>query len=222
MDMTVCSPEALVKRLASFCSPADFMRIQKESDQVPQDVFLSQSRWNPLQEAWAAAKFSLCLEHRLNSLKLRLVPSEFPDFELECCGQALPFEITMVPGPEKKMGKEAQERQKKLDQYKVDGDAKKLITPVDFDKAQRGTDCGPAWISAGIKLKADKRYSPPPHLLVYANFSAEELVLQEVQDLCQAYAQSFPSIWVLSSDGRHCLQLFDSPVFGQTDLCWFP
>lgn len=215
--MTCSNSEELAARLSTYSEPSDFMDIFAESDNVPSQEFLSNGRWNPIQEAWVAVHLALHLEHTLgHGICLKLASGDFPDFYLKYKEEELPFEITMVVPPGREMGREAKEDAEGQRKFEETGDSQELS--YRSYRPAKGSREGPGWIAKGLLKKKNKQYDPPPHLLVYANFDSHGIEPTELKKRCNAFETAFPSIWVLHN--KDCLQVFDLPVFGETDSMW--
>lgn len=146
-----------------------------------------------------------------------MVEDRFPDFELKIGGQVLSFEITMVTRPDRKMGKEAQARERAIEEFKETGDSSRL--PRKPYRPGLGEEEGPAWVAEGVAKKVAKGYAPKPHLLVYANFDANDLDPQDLMHRCEAYSQSFASIWIIHAE--RSLLLYASEHFGCQAGEWY-
>lgn len=208
-------PKTIVAKLETFLSPEDFMQIQSESDKVSQGSYLSQGQWCPVREAWVAGSFAQRIGKMCGPIEVRMVAERFPDFELRLNGQVLPFEITMVTTPGRRMGDEAIAREEAIANATKKGESARFPVGSYAD----GEQLGPTWVAEGVARKADKRYDPRPHLLVNANFNASDLDPQELRRRCQPYTSHFHSVWVLHA-GR-CLLLSPSDSLGCQTGRWY-
>lgn len=196
----------LVNQLSQFNRPSDFIAIVRKSARVPNERFFNDPAFKPLQEAWAAGHFALGLEQVYPLIEVQLDPDRFPDFHLRIRGSEYEFEFTTADKPEREIGREYKDRKNNP------------LKPGSRYEPGRGQDEGPVWIADAVKKKYEKRYSRHPHLLVYANFDAESLDPSAVAGFCHPWSSSFKSIWVLWA--YQYLQLYDSDVFGKTDMIW--
>ena len=194
-----------IPRLTKFQRPAGFLKIVQETASVPNDRFFIDPAYRPLLEAWVAGHFALGLESLFGSAEVRLDSDHFPDFRVRVKGREHGFELTTAEKPERRRDREYKERK----------DNPLLLTP---HQPARGRAEGPLWVADGVRKKYDKHYNPSPHLLVYANFEADELEPAETADACRQLSASFKSIWVLWA--YRFVQLFDSEEFRAADLSW--
>lgn len=216
--MTVSiDPNAVLLGLTDFLPVEPFMANQMVSDGVGNGSYLSRTEWNPAREAWVAGTFGRCLDKVCGPLELRMVDDQFPDFEMKVAARVFQFEVTMVTQPGRKMGKEAQQAEKALEEYKATQNPG--VLPVKPYQPGLGEQMGPSWIAEAVARKARKGYQPQPHLLVYANFSANDLRTHDLQLCCQAYSNSFASLWVLH--GKRCKLLYSSPDFSCRVGIWY-
>jgi hypothetical protein len=180
-------------------SPRDFLNLSKKlSASIPNAQYFNKSECKPYQEAWVFGHFAHGLLQFYEGIKIQLVVPQFPDVELIIDGKVYEFEITVADKPERKIG----------DVYKNPKDKQRY-------EPERGRQEGPSWIVNAVGKKYEKRYSPPPHLLVYANFEASLLDISSIKKLCEPYINSFPSIWILWE--YKFVKIHDSGIFKKVD-----
>lgn len=136
-------------------------------------------------------------------VKLEDEEHRFPDFRLCVDGSEVQFELTSVDRRGRRRGFE--HRQRAADPL--------LLTPY---RPAEGDQEGPGWIAEAVHRKAQKRYAAKPHLLVYANFDANDLDLRRCLNLCQEVCDRFLSVWILWA--MHISKIYDECSFAETEF----
>jgi len=186
--------------------PAELLvSVRDHNEHVPSELLFTRPELKPLLEAHAAARFAAIRGQDLQC-SIRLATERFPDFELRIQHQLQQFELTEADHDGRKRGDEYREAAKR----KVAGlqPDVELISPDDEERDALSA------IARAIERKAAKRYAPPPpHLLVYVNFSLfRELRLKrlDVLQLVEPWTGRFASIWLLW--GANALRCWPNPA----------
>jgi hypothetical protein len=113
-------------------------------------------------------------------------PPEAPsdaDFHLRVGAGAFPFQTVEVQRAGRRRGEEYRQP----------------TTLMPYRPAAEGAD-GPGWIRGAVQKKVDKRYSTARRLnvLVYADFTAEQLEWPTVAHELQRFRDEFASLWVIT------------------------
>lgn len=173
----------------SFITPTELLNeFTEETLKCRDDRFFNDPRFQKVREKWVAATLGLALVGLGKSVKVRIVEEkkDEADFELLVEARVLRFQITEVQVPKRERGRE----------YKQRLTDSSVLVPY---KPQRGMQEGPNWIAWGVKKKFDKKYSEKPHLVVYANFEAEDLDVSQVLRQSKPYKHAFRSLWVVQN-----------------------
>ena len=197
------------KELSEFQEPLRlYKKVIPEALQIPDDIFFSRSNetYQKYREAWYASLFGRGFFSLVNPCKLRIcINEEFPDFQMRVGGHVYDFEHTEVNFRGRKRGLEYIEREK--DPFRGFP-----VKPANIEEAAE-------WICGAVKVKTDKRYSTPPHLLVCVNFEVRTRVdLKRVRELCAPHRSEFKSIWLLWKVS--IAQVFASNEFGTVCEGW--
>ncbi len=152
---------------------------------IPQDEFFCDSAYQPVREAIATAEFAMRRPwNRDWQVRPVLRREQFPDAELRCGNDVRPFEVVEADRENRRRCEEYRTTKGKPDRfehYDPDKEARKA-----FDEIERV-----------VRLKAAKRYSPRPNLLVYVNLSAGEPTSLYAWGLTEQFGESFQSAWLL-------------------------
>lgn len=174
--------------------------------------------FNNFIEVWTAIKVASILEARAGNVKVKSLPQKNnADAKISINDHEFDFQITQVMEEGRKRDKEYKEKR----QERINGIpfTPKLVGDL-FDA---GEAHGADWIKNAVFRKVEKKYSPRPSLVVYANFlfEPENLDPQAIRRECQPYQEEFDSMWVITD--KHYLLLFDnhdSHVFGPISTEW--
>ena len=179
-------PEQSIAALHLYQGPATFLAEVEKFQAVPDERFFNEDRFKKVREAWIAGRCARALETAERPVEVRLVGGQqrFPDFQLRFDGHEHEFEVVTVGKPNRKLGQE----------YKRRAHDNLLLTPYRPGLGQRR---GPCWVAVAIHRKARKHYGTRPHLLVYANFEANELDLELIATAARPSIEQFLSVWVL-------------------------
>ena len=185
----MCSPfdaEQSIASLQRYQSADAFLAEVEKFRTVTDERFFNDNRYKKVQEAWIAGHCARALETLERPVQVRLVADRerFPDFQMQIDGREHEFEVVTVMKPNRKLGQE----------YKRRAHEKLLLTPY---RPALGERRGPCWVAVAIHRKARKHYGTRPHLLIYANFEANELDLKHVAAAAGAAMEQFLSVWVL-------------------------
>lgn len=165
---------------------------------TPEDEFFCDSVYQPVREAIAAAEFATRRPWN-RDWQVRPVPrgGRFPDAELRCEDDVRPFEVVEAD----------MENRRRCDEYRAaKGKPARLEHYDPDDEARQALD----EIARVVRLKAAKRYSPKPNLLVYVNLSAGEPTSLYAWGLSEQFEESFESAWLLWQSGT--FRLWPNPA----------
>ena len=138
---------------------------------------------------WVAGKLGQVFENKYASVRILMTEEQDSETDFELLlddDKPLRFQVTELLDPDRKRGDEYKERAKGGEFLQPYGPA-------------RGMQEGPDWIASAVKNKSNKNYDPKPHLVVYANFHAEDLDKSDISCRCRPYKDRFPSFWVLQN-----------------------
>jgi len=170
----------------------DFLPVVHEhNSKVTGDDFFNRAELQPLREAYAAGLFTWILGER-HKVRVKLDSDRFPDFQLECDGKVLPFELVEAYRPGERRGAEYKEAAKR----KAAG-LPELVEA--FDPIEDEKKAAPE-IAKAIEKKASKHYGSAPYLLVYVNFwlfDKPQMTLEDFGALAKPWSDKFPEIWLL-------------------------
>ncbi len=164
----------------------------------PDDEFFCDSVYQPVREAIAAAEFATRRPWN-RDWQVRPVPRDdrFPDAELRCDDDVRPFEVVEAD----------MENRRRCDEYRAAKGKPHQLEHYDPDEeARQALD----EIVRVVRLKAAKRYSPKPNLLVYVNLSAGEPTSLYAWGLSEQFGESFQSAWLLWQSGT--FRLWPNPA----------
>ncbi len=173
---------------AQFFTPRELLdQFVKETSNIPSGTLFRDPAYQKQRERWIAAQLGLGLGKMGIDVLIRPndEQKDETDFELKLDG-ILRFQATEVQKPGRKRG----------DDYKAR--AEKPLRPEPYEP-QRGMQEGPDWIASAIEKKAKKHYASKPHLIVYANFDADDLDKKAIVRKCQPYEGKFLSLWILQN-----------------------
>ncbi len=165
---------------------------------TPKDEFFCDPAFQPVREAIAAAEFATRRPWN-RDWQVRPVPRDerFPDAELRCGKDVRPFEVVEAD----------METRRRCDEYRAAKDKPDQFKHYDPDEeVKRAFD----EIDRVVRLKAAKRYSPKPNLLVYVNLSAGEPTSLYAWGLSEQFGESFQSAWLLWQSGT--FRLWPNPA----------
>jgi hypothetical protein len=155
---------------------------------VPDYEFFGSSAYQPVRESINAAEFATRRPWN-RDWEVRPVPQSehFPDVQLRCGDDVRSFEIAEADRTDRRRGLEYWLKQNKRDR----------LTHYD-----PGEEARIALVEIGrvLKQKANKRYRPKPHILVYVNLSGAsgcEPTTLYADGLAQLYGDCFESAWLL-------------------------
>jgi len=137
-----------------------------------------------LRDAWIASEFG----SQRNAEKVRLVPDNWPDFELQASGHLEAFEAVEADDPARRRGLEYRQG---IDEVEDD--------PVE-DWIARAAQA-PTWLEAACQKKAGKRYSERANLVILLNLSEYGIRQAEVEGCLKSATKTvksaFETVWVL-------------------------
>ncbi len=120
-------------------------------------------------------------------MTIRIVPDNWPDFELLVGGRVEAFEAVEADDPERRRGVEYRE----------------CIGEVEDDPVEdwiARAEQAPAWLEAACRKKAGKRYSGRANLIIYLNLSEYGIRQAEVEacfpSATEAVKDAFEAAWV--------------------------
>lgn len=104
------------------------------------------------------------------------------DFFLRAGGLTFPFQMVEA----------MEDGRRRSDEYRKPG-----LTPY---QPERGATEGPGWLETAVQGKLKKRYAGASnlHLLVYANFTAQNLQFADVARRLERFHDEFASVWVMA------------------------
>ena len=178
--------------------------LETQAENVSSSDFIRKPQHKPLKETWCAIQFGLGYEKHIAACWLRLNAEENSDtdFVLKTrTGQFL-FQTTIADVPGRRMGED----------HKPGPDGSLPTRPYE---PERGRIEGPKWIADAVKEKVEKKYSNSRdlNLLVYANFTAQQMDYQAVCDEVEEYKSNFLSIWVITN--HQICSLTTTPELGE-------
>ena len=175
---------------------ADFAH--KIRNVTPEDEFFCDPGYRKVREAINASDFAQRRPWNQDWL-LRLVPERerFPDFELKSGEDTRSFEIVEAD----------RATRRRCDEYRAAKEFPSQLEHCDPDEEAAGALDG---IERVVKQKADKRYNPKPHLLVYVNLEGGEPTSLYAAALHDQFGDSFLSAWLLW--GRGTFRLWPNPA----------
>lgn len=169
--------ESIFEAKAQSVSPSEF-------------IIKPQQQYKELKEMWCAVRFGLGYEKFVGpcSISVDLEENSDVDFVLKTDAGEFPFQTRIADVPGRRMG----------DDYKPEPDG---TLPRRHYDPERGRIDGPGWIAAAVREKVDKQYSTAKclNLLIYANFSTNDLDYKAVCDAIREYKQEFASIWIITN-----------------------
>jgi hypothetical protein len=175
-----------------------YAAVNKYVHPVPSDLLRTSSALNKLREAWAASQFCKIVD-KGKSLEVRMEADRFPDFRVRHGLDVRSFELAEALEPNPNIGAEYREAAER-EAAGLPPTAK----PFDPHVEERAAI---SKIAEVLGIKAAKAYRPPPHLLIYVNFSVFgpfPLTHWDVEQITAPFRERFPSAWLLwgSSVGR--------------------
>jgi hypothetical protein len=174
--------DAVIAGLSEYSDPQAFLHMLDPVAGIPNETFFGDPAYKPLREAWAAGRFAKALSLRGRRIEVKLAGADerFPDFYVKCDSKERLFEFTEAMEPSRQRHREYKE-----------------ATARPFWSDSLGRIDGQKAVAAAIQKKLDRHYSGRPHLLVYANFSGDEIDLAECLASCGDACAGFSSVWIL-------------------------
>jgi hypothetical protein len=175
-----------------FANPEELLSdVERQMEAVPQDVLFNDSKYAKLRESWCAAMFGMGFRRHFSPCLIQVNDTRERvdvDFFTRVDGVDFEFQLVEAQEPGRRRGLE----------YKQFADG--TIKSIEYEP-ERGRIEGPAWIRGAIEKKVGKNYSGAEalHLLVYANFSAGGLKVDEVAAASAEFVGAFASVWILTS-----------------------
>lgn len=174
----------LTERLQCWNSPAAVDGILAEARKhLGPECFFRQAGLMFLRDAWIGARFGAARK----ALEVRLVPDEWPDFELRFSSSTEQFEATEADHPGRRRGLEYSE-------------AEGLIHYPEEDWQKAANDAS-RWLSLACRRKIEKAYSSKVGLVIYLNlmeFGTHRTTVESSIPAATSCAKaSFNSVWVL-------------------------
>jgi hypothetical protein len=178
---------------------------EAEMGEIASEELFNNPRHQPLLDRWCAGSFAVAYALHLQKCRVAMEPPEAPsdaDFHLRIDVGVIPFQTAEVQRPGRRRGEEYRQRP--------------TLTP--YRPAADGAD-GPGWIRGAVQKKADKHYSTARHLnlLVYADFTTEQLEWASVARELVPFRDEFASLWVITYNALGTV--FSTPEIGCVGSC---
>lgn len=175
----------LKKRLAEWQTPVTMRdHVGTTMDDLGLKNLFNQSGLEFLRDAWTAAEFG---EVR-NADRVRLVPDDWPGFELLFDNRVEAFEAVEADEPERQRGVEYRQRVGVVEDDPVE------------DWIARAEQAS-AWLEAACRKKVAKRYGPRTNLVIYLNLCEYGVRQSEVEACLRSATEpakdAFDAVWVL-------------------------
>ncbi len=175
----------LSNRLTEWQTPIEMRDLVSSTmDDLGSTNFFNQSGLAFIRDAWIASEFGWLRD----ATSVRLVPDNWPDFELSIAGRVESFEAVEADNPERRRGLDYRHG---LDE--VVGD------PIEDWIAR--AEMAPSWLKAACQKKAEKRYSGRTGLVVYLNLDECGIRQSEVEacfpSATASVKDAFEAVWVL-------------------------
>jgi len=178
---------------------------EAEMKGIASEELFNNPKHQPLLDRWCAGSFAVAYALHMGECRVAMEPSEAPsdaDFHLRVGVGAFPFQTVEAQRPGRRRGEEYRQPS--------------TLTP--YRPAAEGTD-GPGWIRGAVQKKVEKRYSTARqlNLLVYADFTTEQLEWATVAHELERFRDEFASLWVITYGALGTV--FSTPELGCVGLC---
>jgi hypothetical protein len=161
------------------------------NDHMGSDDFFNQPGIAFLRDAWSAAQLA-----RVRNAKVRLVATEWPDFELKTDSRIEQFECVEADVAGRRRGEE----------YRNADPSKTYFDPVENWIAR--AEAIPPALQKAIEKKIGKRYGSKANLLVYLNISEFGIRQAEIEtsfaEIAKKGKDHFTSICILWKNKAYC------------------
>jgi hypothetical protein len=179
--------------------------VEAEMEEIASEELFNNPKHQPLLDRWCAGSFAVAYALHLQECGVAMEPPEAQsdaDFHLCTKVGVFPFQTTEVQRLGRKRG----------DEYR------QPPTLEPYRPAAEGAD-GPRWIGAAVQKKVDKRYSTARqiNLLVYADFTTEQLDWASVAHELERFRDKFASLWVITYSALGTV--FSTPELGCVGSC---
>lgn len=147
-------------------------------------------------EAWALSRFAFGYQKFFEvKTQIKMVDDreQSPDGLVKIGSKEVPFEITMVLNPERRMALEVKEAAENV--RKAENGGKLKFERMHYPATSELLD----WIKAGLKRKQRGIY-PGLHLLIYLNTWRQQLDYRDLAALASE-ANAWSDVWIICSSG---------------------
>ncbi|MEJ0011149.1 MAG: hypothetical protein WDM94_00715 [Bauldia sp.] len=180
---------AAKKDIESFRPLEEFCAYSSELiNLMPSDQFFVAAGMTFARDAWIASRVA----RGLDATRVRLVPDNWPDFEIEVDGTSISFEATEVDLPDRR----------RSDEYRAvaAGTTPRMThDPVEAWAARAAQI--PAALQTAARSKAAKRYPPTADLVIYLNIDERgirhEQIVDDLSENTKEASRAFRRVWVL-------------------------
>lgn len=159
---------------------------EAEMEGIPSKELFNSPRHQYLLDRWSAGSFAVAYALHVQQCRVAMEPLEAPsdvDFHLRAAEHTFPFQTVEVQKPGRRRGLEYRQPP----------------TLAPYRPAAEGAE-GPRWLGDGLQKKLDKHYSTAKqlNLLVYADFTTEQLEWANVAHELDQFSSQFASLWVIT------------------------
>lgn len=182
-----------------FIDPQELLAdVERQREAAPQVELFNDPAFAKLRESWCAAMFGAAFSRHLSECLISVNDTRGrvdADFFARIGGTDFDFQLVEAQQPGRRRGLE----------YKQFADG--TIRSIEYSP-ERGRIEGPEWIRDAIERKVANNYAGADRLrlLVYTNFSARGLRLEDITAASINFSDVFASVWVLTS--LHLCSLF--------------
>jgi hypothetical protein len=175
----------------TFVTPTELKdQLETEAAGIPPGEFITNPKYQHLKDVWCAAHFGIGYKRHVSPCTLWVNPEQNSDvdFAIKTKRGEFEFQTIIADVPGRRMS----------DEHRPLANGASRITPYE---PGRGSMEGPKWIASAVQKKIGKKYSAQTtlNLLVYANFSADELRYNAVRDEVKQVTSRFASTWVVTN-----------------------
>jgi hypothetical protein len=178
-------------------------RVEADMALIPNGKLFNAPASQALFDGWCAGSFGIGYRKNVASCEVAVSePGSGEDFFLHAQDCYFPFETTEVLEPGRRRG----------DEYR------KPPRSAPYAPGAAAAD-GLRWLEAGVQIKVDKHYdqSSDLNLLVYADFTVDELQWSHVRNQLVKFRGCFGSLWVMA---YHAIgTVFSNPELGSVGDC---
>jgi hypothetical protein len=168
-------------------------RARQEMDAMDQSELFTAagSRYQKMRERWCTGVFGIGYGRHIRPCRVAVNDTrsrEDADFFLEVGDQRFPFQSAECQDPGRRRG----------DEYRRF--ATGAPTSMRYEP-EKGRTEGPSWIATTIANKIARNYSRVSdlRLLVYANFNAHQLELNDIRIRTRPHEGRFASVWIITN-----------------------